>query len=124
MSTLTGRPSTSRTTLRPSETPVPYPTAKLIFDKTVAAALLVVLSPVLLVALGLIAIDKLLHKEDRGRWLYRERRITRGREFDVLKLRVLREDVLAEAARKGEYARKYEADTSNLTAAGRVIKRV
>ena len=37
---------------------------------------------------------------DRGRWLYRERRISRGREFDVIKFRVLREDVLAVAAHK------------------------
>ena len=56
--------------------------------------------------------------------IWRERRISRGREFNVLKFRVLREDVLAEAARKGEYARLHEADHSNLTRAGRIIKRV
>jgi lipopolysaccharide/colanic/teichoic acid biosynthesis glycosyltransferase len=79
---------------------------------------------VLLLAFAVIAVDQLLRPGDRGRWFYRERRISRGREFNVLKFRVLREDVLAEAARKGEYARLYEADTANLTAAGRIIKRV
>jgi putative colanic acid biosynthesis UDP-glucose lipid carrier transferase len=79
---------------------------------------------VLLLAFVVIGVDQLFVPADRGRWFYRERRISRGRQFDVIKFRVLREDVLAEAARKGEYARLYEADTSNLTAAGRIIKRV
>src|SRR5205823_1706230 len=62
---------------------------------------------------------------DRGRLLYRERRISRGREFDVLKFRVLREDVLTElAASDGAYARLYEKEHSNLTAAGRMLKRL
>ena len=72
-----------------------YPTAKWILDKTASAVLLVVLSPVfalLFVAMGL---DMLLRPGDRGPWLYRERRISRGREFELLKFRTLRRDVLA-----------------------------
>jgi len=104
---------------------VPYPLAKRVFDRTVAAVLLIVLSPLLLLALVVLAADMLFVQRDRGRWLYRERRISRGREFDVLKFRVLREDVLAEiAATKDAYARLYEADHANLTAAGRVVKRI
>jgi lipopolysaccharide/colanic/teichoic acid biosynthesis glycosyltransferase len=123
----------SRTIQRPSETPaaarpteaVPYPAAKRVFDRTVAAVLVVLLSPLLLLALVLLAVDMLLVPRDRGRWFYRERRISRGREFDVLKFRVLREDVLAEIATKqGAYARLYEADHANLTAAGRIVKRI
>ena len=52
------------------------------------------LSPVfafLFVAMG---VDALLVARDRGPWLYRERRISRGREFDLLKFRTLRRDVL------------------------------
>jgi lipopolysaccharide/colanic/teichoic acid biosynthesis glycosyltransferase len=124
MSTLTGKPSTSRMTPPPSDAAVPYPLAKRLFDRTVAALLLVLLSPLLLCAFALIAVDMAVEARDRGRWFYRERRISRGREFDVIKFRVLREDVLAEAAQKGEYARLYEADTSNLTKAGRIIKRI
>ena len=129
MSTRTGRPSTSHTILQLPDTAVsadvPYPLAKRAFDRGVAAALAVVLSPVFLVAVVLIGLDQLLVAEDRGRWLYRERRISRGREFDVLKFRVLREDVLAEiAAGTGKYARMYEADHVNLTRAGRMIKRI
>jgi lipopolysaccharide/colanic/teichoic acid biosynthesis glycosyltransferase len=123
----------SRTIQRPSEAvaaaapaeDVPYPFAKLVFDRTVAAVLLLLLSPLLLLALAVLSVDMLLVRRDRGRWLYRERRISRGREFEVLKFRVLREDVLAEiASTKDAYARLYEADQANLTAAGRIVKRI
>jgi lipopolysaccharide/colanic/teichoic acid biosynthesis glycosyltransferase len=123
----------SRTILHPSEAisaaapaaEVPYPLAKRIFDRMVAALLLVVLSPLLLLALAVLAVDMVFAPRDRGRWLYRERRISRGREFEVLKFRVLREDVLAEiASRDDAYARLYEADQANLTGAGRIVKRI
>jgi lipopolysaccharide/colanic/teichoic acid biosynthesis glycosyltransferase len=120
----------SHTILRPSDQAVsaagvPYPLTKRLFDRTAAALLTFALSPFLLLAFVVLALDMLLVPADRGRWFYRERRISRGREFDVLKFRVLREDVLARMARKqGAYARKYEADHDNLTRAGRVIKRI
>jgi lipopolysaccharide/colanic/teichoic acid biosynthesis glycosyltransferase len=102
--------------------PVPYPLAKRVFDRAVGAVLLVLLSPVLLLALVLIGVDMLVVRRDRGRLFYRERRVSRGREFDVLKFRVLREDVLGEVARANAYSRLYEKDTENLTRAGRLIK--
>ncbi|HEY7603025.1 MAG TPA: sugar transferase [Gaiellaceae bacterium] len=125
----------SRTIQRPSEAgaiaaaapaeDVPYPLAKRVFDRTVAALLLLVLSPLLLLALAILAVDMVFVPRDRGRWLYRELRISRGREFEVLKFRVLREEVLAEiASRDDAYARLYEADHVNLTGAGRIIKRI
>jgi lipopolysaccharide/colanic/teichoic acid biosynthesis glycosyltransferase len=117
----------SRTIPRPSEASheVPYPLAKRLFDRSVAVVLLVALSPLLLLALLVIGLDMLLVPKDRGRLLYRERRISRGREFDVLKFRVLREDVLAEIERTdGAYARVYEGDHGNLTRAGWILKRI
>ena len=96
-----------------------YPTPKLILDKTLSAALLVVLSPVfafLFVAMGL---DALLRRRDRGAWLYRERRISRGRQFDLLKFRTLRREVLEGIDPMESHARLHEADESNLTWAGR-----
>ena len=69
------------------------------------------------------AIDMLLVRRDRGGWVYRERRVSLGREFDLLKLRTLRREVLDEVRRSGGHARLFEADESNLTRAGRVLKR-
>jgi lipopolysaccharide/colanic/teichoic acid biosynthesis glycosyltransferase len=96
-----------------------YPTPKLILDKTLSTALLVVLSPVfafLFVAMGL---DGLLRRRDRGPWLYRERRISRGREFELLKFRTLRREVVDRIDPAESHARLHEADESNLTWAGR-----
>jgi lipopolysaccharide/colanic/teichoic acid biosynthesis glycosyltransferase len=104
---------------------VPYPLAKQVFDRTAAALLIMLLSPLLLVAVLLIGLDMLFVPRDRGSWFYRERRVSRGREFDVLKFRVLRSDVLAELAnRRDGYARQYEAKTENLSWAGGIIKRI
>jgi lipopolysaccharide/colanic/teichoic acid biosynthesis glycosyltransferase len=111
----------------PKEAPeqIPYPLTKRVFDRVVAALLLFALSPLLLVAFLLIGLDMLFAPRDRGPWFYRERRVTRGHEFDVLKFRVLRRDVLAELAeRPGTYARLYEKETDNLTWAGSIIKRI
>ena len=104
---------------------VPYPVAKQVFDRLVAALLVFAATPLLLVAVVLMGLDILFVPADRGPWFYRERRISRGHEFDVLKFRVLRASALADLAGKpGSYARQYEQDTSNLTWAGSIIKRI
>ena len=93
--------------------------AKQVFDKTLSAVLLVVLSPVfvfLIVAMGL---NMLIRPSDRGPWLYRERRVSFGREFDLLKFRTLRSDVLEQIHRAESHARIHEADEANLTWVGR-----
>ena len=84
----------------------------------VSGALLVALVPVGAFVLGALAVDMLRCPRDRGRFLYRERRISRGRGFDLLKFRTLREDVLVEAA---GHVRPYESDVRNLTWAGRCV---
>jgi lipopolysaccharide/colanic/teichoic acid biosynthesis glycosyltransferase len=84
----------------------------------VSGALLVALAPVGAFVLGALAVDMLRCPRDRGRFLYRERRVSRGRSFDLLKFRTLRGDVLAEAA---GHVRPYESDARNLTWAGRCV---
>jgi len=99
----------------------PYPVPKRILDKAVAASLLALLSPVILVVLAAMALDMLVSRGDRGGFLYRETRVSRGRTFDLLKFRTLRTDALADMRRTGRHARLYEADRANLTWAGRRI---
>jgi len=104
---------------------VPYRLCKRIADKAVAVLLLVLLSPVLLFAVIVLGLDMLLERADRGGWLYRERRISQGRRFDLLKFRVLREDALAHLrGNTGAYSRLYEREEDNLTRAGRILKRM
>jgi lipopolysaccharide/colanic/teichoic acid biosynthesis glycosyltransferase len=101
--------------------PVLYPAPKRVLDKGVALVLLLLLSPVFAVVFVAMGLDMLLQRRHRGPWLYREERISRGRAFDLLKFRTLRRDVLAEAAGPEAHARLLEADSANLTWAGRRI---
>jgi exopolysaccharide production protein ExoY len=100
---------------------VPYPLAKKIADKAISSFLLVLLAPVLAVASVALGLDRLLAPRDRGPWLYRERRISRGREFDLLKFRTLRNDALARQRDEEAHARLLESDPENLTWAGRRV---
>jgi lipopolysaccharide/colanic/teichoic acid biosynthesis glycosyltransferase len=65
------------------------------------------------------AVDMLISRRDRGGFFYRESRISRGRLFGLLKFRTLRRDVLDEMRTNRGHARLYEADSANLTWAGR-----
>jgi lipopolysaccharide/colanic/teichoic acid biosynthesis glycosyltransferase len=99
---------------------VSYPASKRVLDVSIALVLMVLASPVFAFLFLAIGLDTAFRREDRGAWLYRERRISRGREFDLLKFRTLRRDALARM--HGEsHVRLLEADESNLTWAGRRI---
>jgi lipopolysaccharide/colanic/teichoic acid biosynthesis glycosyltransferase len=88
------------------------------FDVVIAGALLILLSPLELLALAAMTVDMAVEPRDRGSFLYREPRVSRGETFDLLKLRTLRAEVLAHAA---GHARLLELDAGNLTWAGRRI---
>jgi len=97
---------------------VGYPAAKRAFDVTIAAVLLIVLAPVFAFLVAAMGIDMLVRRADRGPWLYRETRISRGIEFELLKFRTLRVAALATMSAE-RHARLLEADESKLTWAGR-----
>jgi lipopolysaccharide/colanic/teichoic acid biosynthesis glycosyltransferase len=106
-----------------SSEPIPYPRSKRLADKLVAGGLLVVLSPVLAFVLGAMGVDMLLSRRDRGSFFYRERRISRGRPFDLLKFRTVRREAAASQAGEEAHARLLESDRANLTwAARRIVK--
>jgi lipopolysaccharide/colanic/teichoic acid biosynthesis glycosyltransferase len=90
--------------------------SKRALDLIVAGGLLLLLVPLLLLVLAAFALDVLFAPRDRGPLLYRERRVSRGRPFDLLKFRTLRADFLDRAA---GHARLLEADAANLTWVGR-----
>jgi lipopolysaccharide/colanic/teichoic acid biosynthesis glycosyltransferase len=98
-----------------------YPRLKMLTDKVLSGLILVVLSPVLLVVLAAMLLDMLLARRDRGPLLYREKRVSRGGEFDLLKFRTLRRTALGRQAGAEAHARLLEADSENLTWAGRRI---
>jgi lipopolysaccharide/colanic/teichoic acid biosynthesis glycosyltransferase len=87
---------------------VSRPLAKRILDIVVAAPLLLLFSPVF--ALVFVAYG--------GRPFYREKRVSAGRTFGLLKFRTLRADVLERA---GGHARPLETHPANLTWLGRRV---
>ena len=92
--------------------------SKRALDLIVAGGLLLLLVPLLLFVLAAFALDVLVALRDRGPLFYRERRVSRGRSFGLLKFRTLRADVLDRAA---GHARLLEADAANLTWVGRRV---
>jgi lipopolysaccharide/colanic/teichoic acid biosynthesis glycosyltransferase len=84
------------------------------FDTLFASALIVLLAPVAFMLVVAILGDMLLAPGDRGPLLRRETRISRGRRFELLKFRTLRQDVDGEP-------RLAERQRENLTWAGRRI---
>jgi lipopolysaccharide/colanic/teichoic acid biosynthesis glycosyltransferase len=104
-------------------TPALYPAPKRAFDLLVAGVMLLLLSPLLVAALATVTLDMLVEPRDRGGWIYRECRVSGAREFDLLKLRTLRLDVVEGVRERGGYAQLHERETENLTRAGRLLKR-
>jgi lipopolysaccharide/colanic/teichoic acid biosynthesis glycosyltransferase len=100
-------------------TSIPYPTAKRLADKGISAALLVLLAPVFAGAYVAIAVGGIVSRRDRGPSLERHRRVSRGREFDLLKFRTLRREVLESGSGAAPEPRILERDEANLTWAGR-----
>jgi lipopolysaccharide/colanic/teichoic acid biosynthesis glycosyltransferase len=95
--------------------------AKRLLDLSCATLLLLLLTPILFVVVAAMALNMLFVPRDRGGFIYREARISRGRAFGLLKFRTLRTDVLAELHGAGSHARLYEGDLGNLTWAGRHV---
>ena len=94
------------------------PRPKRFLDVVVAGTLLLAFSPVVAVVLLGFTLDVLFSTRDRGGLFYRERRVSRGREFGLLKFRTLRAEVLERAA---GHARLLEVEPANLTWLGRRI---
>ena len=91
-----------------------YPLPKRALDETLALALILLVSPLVSTIVLAMLVDMLLVRRDRGPLLRREKRISRGRTFELLKFRTLRRDVAGEP-------RLAERDPANLTLAGRRI---
>jgi lipopolysaccharide/colanic/teichoic acid biosynthesis glycosyltransferase len=92
---------------------------KRVLDVTVAAMLLVLLAPLVLVLIGAMALNMLFSAADRGSFLYRETRVSLGQSFELLKFRTLTREALAQMRDDRAHARLYEAQSENLTWAGR-----
>ena len=105
--------------------PIPIPALKVAFDKTLAALGLVLLSPLFLGVALAMAVDGLLHPENRGPVFYKEDRVSQGRIFQLYKFRVAKTAMLdAEAQEKGHnHVKPLEKQEDTKTNVGRWLQR-
>jgi lipopolysaccharide/colanic/teichoic acid biosynthesis glycosyltransferase len=105
--------------------PIPTPALKAAFDKTVALAGLILVSPLFAGVALAMTIDGWLHPENRGPVFYNEDRITQDRIFALYKFRVAKASAIqTEAREKGHrHVKPLERDERNKTSVGRWLQR-
>jgi len=100
---------------------VPYYPLKYLSDKIISGVLILLLSPVFFLVLIVMAINMLLFPEDRGPIFYREKRISRGNPFNILKFRMVKNKYAIKAQQTNTCIRDFEDDLSQLTWTGRKL---
>jgi len=105
---------------------VPTPLSKRILDVVVALVGLVLLFPFLLVFFLLLAIERMIHTEARGRWFYCEERMSGSKAFKFCKIRTCWPKVYeAEMKQEGFIETvRIESKPENLTPVGKLLKKV
>ena len=98
--------------------PVDVDLLKVLFDKTLSAAGLLLVAPLLASVALAILIDGWLRREDRGPVLYRETRISAGKPFSVLKFRTMQVGAIEEAHRQGLTVKYLERENRGHTRVG------
>lgn len=102
---------------------VRLPWQKVAYDKLLAALLLVLTSPLLLLIALAELVDAALVPADRGSVVYAETRVSEGRPFTLRKFRILRREAIRRIREESAVPKAMENEPGNLTAVGRVLKR-
>jgi lipopolysaccharide/colanic/teichoic acid biosynthesis glycosyltransferase len=102
---------------------VATPLVKRVFDIAVSSAIILILSPFILLIFLAMAIECLFAPSSRGPFFYKETRISEGKPFKLLKFRIFRMSALKN---NGAFihTKDLEKDKNNLSYAGRFLKRV
>ena len=90
-------------------------------ERLTAAVLVVALSPVFLVCALAIKLEGVVRRDARGPVFFKERRISQGREFDLLKFRVLTASAIAGLGSGPTHIAVLERQ-GRLTKVGRILK--
>ena len=100
--------------------------AKRLFDITVSLALIVLLSPFIILIMLLMLAENIFVSSSRGGIFYAETRISQGRQFKIYKFRIYKNNILNRLREKGEliHTKQLEQNNNNLTYVGRMLKKV
>jgi lipopolysaccharide/colanic/teichoic acid biosynthesis glycosyltransferase len=99
------------------------PAAKLVFDKLVGTAFLLLSTPLWIAIACAILIESALSRRARGPLFHTETRVSAGRPFKLYKFRILTPEA-EEAIRGGERPKAIENDPRNLTRTGWLLKKI
>ena len=103
--------------------PIEADPLKVIFDRGLAALLLVLASPLLALAALAILLDGWISPSDRGPVLYREKRISKGQTFSILKFRTMQVAAIEEVLTKGLTVKTLERQGRGQTRVGIFLRR-
>lgn len=94
-------------------------------DKILALALVLILSPIILLIVIALIIEKLIIKDVERNVFYREKRVSLGKDFYLLKFRTIRKSVLQRERQQGHKAIKgLEQDPQSITPVGKIIHKI
>ena len=103
--------------------PVASPWQKRAFDIVLAALALLITSPISLLLLLAELLDALIVPADRGWPIYRETRVSQGREFHLRKFRILRAPAIRAIREEGVVPKVAENNPGNVTVVGAFLKK-
>jgi lipopolysaccharide/colanic/teichoic acid biosynthesis glycosyltransferase len=105
--------------------PLPIRRSKRLFDVMLCLMLLTVFLPLLVVMVVFLWLEHRLVPDSRGPLFYREPRISRGREFGIIKFRTVRQAAIDETLRKQgkiKTIKELEKIPGNVTWSGRFLR--
>jgi len=102
-------------------TVIPYPRCKRLMDILLCIFFLILLLPVIIGIFIIMTCNMMIRKEDRGSFFYREIRLSQGKKFQIIKFRVIKQDIANQARLENRCIRDYEGNASNLTWTGQNI---
>ena len=98
---------------------IPVFPIKRLTDIIVSGLLIMLCLPVFLMIVLMMCINMLLCPEDRGSFLFREKRVSRGKPFYILKFRMVKQYLADQAHQTNTCIRDFENDLQQLTWTGR-----
>lgn len=105
---------------------VDLPVLKRVFDLFFSLLLLLALSPLILFILVWIILEWIFVPASRGPLFYKEKRISKGGEFDFFKFRIFTKEALKNAPNENGiiHTKPLEQEKKNMTYYGRFLKQV
>lgn len=103
---------------------VKLPFLKILMDKTMAGIILIFTFPFFILIAIAIKIVGVFFSEDRGPVIYKERRISKDKPFNLYKIRILKVKAIEEEIKKGKIPKNVENTPENLTRVGVMLKKI